>query len=111
MSNPTPCTPPGTPVEVEGHPQLGDQARDAVSGFTGTVTGTCQHLGCEPETQITAELASDGSLRVEWFPQVRVVRLGHRPPSASTEPAADQPTPEAVAIDDDPYPASSTPGQ
>ena len=69
---------------------LGDRARDRISGFIGIVTGRslylvgCDHLQLSPET-----LSDKGDRRDScWFdaPQLELVDVGAVPPESLIEP-------------------------
>jgi hypothetical protein len=52
--------------------KLGDQARDPISGFEGTVTGRAEYLyGC---VQVLLSGSDDGKPIGEWFDEDRVTQ-------------------------------------
>lgn len=56
--------------------ELGLEVRDAVTGFTGTSTARCTHLGGSTQIEITPKAGEDGSYRKpQWFEEARIQRL------------------------------------
>lgn len=52
--------------------ELGTKARDAISGFEGTVTGHVRYLSGEDRLELTSPNLNDGHVVTEWFDLSRV---------------------------------------
>lgn len=53
---------------------LGEHAKDKVSGLEGTITGLCQFLTGSDRVEITTA-ATDGKFDSQWFDVERVVSV------------------------------------
>lgn len=80
-------------------PQLGDRARDRITGFEGVVTGTCRYLtGCDQ--LLLAPQSRDGDFKEShWFDRDRcvVVEAAVFKPtdvSSAERPGPDRPAPK-----------------
>jgi len=53
---------------------IGDMAKDVVSGFMGRVTGRAEYLYGPPVVRIEAlSLSSDGQIVENWLPEAQVM--------------------------------------
>ena len=51
---------------------LGKYVKDAITGYTGTVTQRVELLNAPPRCYVEAPVAADGACRAEWFDEQRL---------------------------------------